>query len=410
MVSDARITLTGHVLDSLSTAATQDLLRQAHAAHERPRCMCTPTGVVMYTARHADTILVKRFPHTASEHAPLCSSYLPPPQLSGLGQMLGGAIVEQGDETTLRLGFALSVRGSGRAPEPGAGDPPDTVSAAPARLTLRSVLHYLWQEAGLTSWSPRMDGRRNWGVVSYHLRQASNGVLVKGKPLHRRLFVPAPFSADRKTEIAGQRMRAWLPARHLPGKTSQLMLLVGEIKAFEPARFGHQVKIKHMPDAPVMLDTDLHDRAVKRFANELEMWQANPEGHLMMIGTFSVGRTGLASLVEFSLVMVDNHWLPYESEEERLLLATAIEQRRRFVKALRYNLPRAQQVASLVLTDTHPTTACYVLGDEQTSLEEINEGSGALGWAWRITEPLAAFPASQPRPTQNTEEQENSHE
>ena len=74
-----------------------EAIADAHAAHQRPRCMCLVEGVEMYVARLAGSnggYIVKRMPDTGSHHAPDCPSYEPPAEFSGLGQVLGSAITE----------------------------------------------------------------------------------------------------------------------------------------------------------------------------------------------------------------------------------------------------------------------------------------------------------------------------
>ena len=66
-----------------------EAIADAHAAHQRPRCMCLVEGVEMYVARLGDGYIVKRMPDTGSHHAPDCPSYEPPAESSGLGQVLG---------------------------------------------------------------------------------------------------------------------------------------------------------------------------------------------------------------------------------------------------------------------------------------------------------------------------------
>ena len=45
----------------------------------------------------------------------------------------------------------------------------------------------------------------------------------------------------------------------------QLMLVVGEVKDIAPARFGHKIVLKHLPDFPLMAADDLHRRLRKAF-------------------------------------------------------------------------------------------------------------------------------------------------
>ena len=389
--------LAGRQLDDLTEPGTQRLLAGAHANRLRPSCLCTDTGVEMYIARvGTDRYVIKRMPDTGMVHAPACPSYLPPEMVSGLGQVLGGAIQESAETgvTALKLGFRMgkAERNAGAATQ-GATEA-DSVATDGSRLTLLAMLHYLWQEAGLATWSPAMTGKRNWGVVSWHLRQAARGKFTKGKPLTTRLFIPEPFHADRKAELAARRLKAWSPARQV-GRTSQFMIAIGEVKAIEEARFGHKLIIKHMPDAPVMLADDLHRRMLRRFSEELELWQMDERGHLLVIATFALGRGRLATAQELSLSVTDERWLPYESLADKLLLDAAVAQQRRFTKSLRYNLDPAAPMASLVLTDTDSPTAVYLVRngelDDTTALEDQ---TGVRAWVWACSESDTSLPAA----------------
>lgn len=356
----------------------------------------------MYVARIGPgRYVIKRMPDTGLAHAHHCASYLPPEELSGLGQVLGSAINEEADSglTAIKLGFRMS-KTDRTGPAGGCGEVADSVAAEPNRLTLRAVLHYLWQEADLAVWSPGMAGKRNWRVVSWYLRQAARGKFTKGKPLTSRLYVPEPFTAEKKTEIAARRLSAWAPVqRHGPGQ--QFMMLIGEIKAIEPARFGHKLLIKHLPDAPLMVDDALLARMNKRFGDEIELWQSDEDGHLMVIATFSVGRAGLATAEEISLVMTDRNWLPYESPADKLLLEVALQQRRRFTKSLRYNLAPDKPMASLVLTDTEKPTAAFLLTSDhdREAVADLAAQTGTEVWTWVVGEDLPALPpVRQPHP------------
>jgi hypothetical protein len=116
-----------------------EAIADAHAAHQRPWCMCLVEGVEMYVARLAQGYIVKRMPDTGSHHAPECPSYEPPAEYSGLGQMLGSAITEDPatGETTLRLAFPLAKM-AGRSTMPPAGSDGDSVSSTGTKLSLRA--------------------------------------------------------------------------------------------------------------------------------------------------------------------------------------------------------------------------------------------------------------------------------
>ena len=63
-------------------------------------------------------------------------------------------------------------------------------------------------------------------------------------------------------------------------------MLIGEVKEIAPARFGHRMVVKHVPKFPFMLNDDVHRRMTVKFADELSLWGAMPEAHLIAIATF----------------------------------------------------------------------------------------------------------------------------
>ena len=384
-----RITHTNH-------PDVQQLLAAAHTDRIRPLCLCQPDGVAMYVAKIGpDKFVIKRMPDAGLQHTHRCTSYLPPEALSGLGQVLGTAITEEADSglTAIKLGFRMS-KSERSAPEAaGSGGMADSVAADPNRLTLRAVLHYLWQEADLATWTPGMADKRNWRIVSWYLRQAARGKFTNGKPLATRLYVPEPFTVEKKAEITARRLSVWTPMQQ-HGSAQQFMMLIGELKTIDPARFGHKLVIKHLPEAPLMIDDTLLARLNKRFSDELELWQTDEEGHLMVIATFSVGRAGLATAEEVSLVMTDRNWLPYESLADKLLLDTALAARRRFTKSLRYNLAPDKPMASLVFTDTETPAAAFLLttDEHRDTVAEIATQTGTAAWSWVPGEEMPALP------------------
>lgn len=168
----------------MGAAAFAEAIAQAHADRQRPRCLCLVEGVEMYVARRAGTsegFIVKRMPGTGSRHAPNCPSYEPPPEVSGLGQVLGSAITEDPatGETTLKLDFTMS-KIAGRSTIPGAGGDSDSVASTGTKLSLRGLLHYLWDQAELTRWRPGFAGKRTWGTVRKHLLQAAENKIARG--------------------------------------------------------------------------------------------------------------------------------------------------------------------------------------------------------------------------------------
>ncbi|MBU8826473.1 DUF1173 family protein [Mycolicibacterium goodii] len=384
----------GSLVEDVHAAAAQQVLSRAKAARVRPLCLCQSPGVEMYIAAAGQDLIVKRMPGTGAAHDHRCRSWLPPGELSGYGAVAERSIVDNpGDGTTaLRLGFSLSKAGNRAAPEP-SDSPSSTVQTDGNKLSLRAVLHYLWDEAELTSWHPAFTGHRSWAVVYRRLRAAVDGKLVRKNPLATSVFVPEPFSADRKTEIEQRRIRAWAPARRQPGKTTKLLIGVGEIKAIEPAGHGFKLQVRHQPGHPWFLEEDLYRKLTKRFATELEVWRMAEAGEvrLLAICTFSVSRAGYANVEQLSLMTTDRNWLPFTGDADRTLLSTAIDEQRSFRKVLSYN-GSAIPMASLIFTDTTPAIAAFI---DRPAGEGDGEGSiaGLPVWNWRTDEDMPDLPS-----------------
>ncbi|MBC7702353.1 MAG: DUF1173 domain-containing protein [Rhodoferax sp.] len=335
-----------------------DAIATAHAHQLRPRCLCANEdeidGVEMYVARLAGThagYIVKRMPNTGSRHAADCPSYEPPADASGLGQVLGSAISEDPatGETTLRLDFPMS-KIVGRSTAPMRGVQRDSVTSTGTRLSLRGLLHYLWDQAELTRWQPRFADKRTWATVRKHLLQAADNKVARGDSLRSRLYIPEVFSVDQREAINARRTAQWSPAFIAPGQSQDLMLLIAEVKEILPARYGFKAVIKHLPDQAFALDEQLYRRLGRRFESELALWGAAEDIHMVIISTFSVA-AGIPTIVELSLMPVTRQWLPVENGFEQQLIERLVAEGRSFVKGLRYNLAADSALASATLTD-----------------------------------------------------------
>lgn len=343
------------------------VLAKAYSHREKPLCLCRrDVKLQLYISHRYGSYVLSRWPGTGALHAPVCEHYETPDFLTGLGQVKGSAIIENREtgETDLKFGFALS-RGPARAAPSALTNDKFTVKSTGQRLTMRGLLHYLWDRAQLTHWHPRMAGKRNWYVVRRSLLSGALLCRAKGAGLAQSLFIPETFSLDHKDEIAGRRRSDLAPAY---ANRNAIMIVIGEVKAIEKARFGEQIVVRHLPDWPFSMDENMARRFHKRFGVEEQLWNAEDgRGHLIIAATFSVGKSGLPEMIEASVMPVTAEWLPFESFDERALIAKAVNERRHFVKGLRLNLGADVPIASLSLTDTGANATAVFL--ERNSLD-----------------------------------------
>lgn len=345
----------------------QPLLASIHRSPQRrPRCLCSAAetgGVDMYVARIGGRYVLRRMPGTGPDHAPTCISYTPPAELTGLAPLIGTAIREQPGTgiTRLALGFPL-IQSSSRP----IGDAGDLAACAVAdgpgqtRMTLRALLHFLWHEAEFVRWVPAMSGRRSWPAIRRHVLMAAESKSTKTHDLSDLLWLPEPFTVADKADIAARRIEAFAPLLG-PGKNRRLMFALGEVKDIAPARLGrHKLLIKHAPDCPMMIEPEALAHLNRTFGTELALRHAIPDSKLVALLTFGLTNAGVAVAHRIALMSVSADWVPFESVFEHTLITGLIARGRRFTKSLRYNQPATSPLASLVLTDTDPPTACYL--------------------------------------------------
>lgn len=396
-----RFEIAGAVL-SEDDPALSAAIAAAYRDRIRPLCLCREPGVPMYVAAMGDQHVIKRMPLSGGQHDPACDSYEPPIDLSGLGPLMGSAIRLDPDSgmAALRLEFSLTRTGSRAAPTPAVSESTSVKSEA-RRLSLRALLHLLWNEAGLTKWTSAWAGKRHWWNIRWHLLEAAKTMLVKGAALGEVLLIPEPFRAENKDAIEQRRAGALSviqPQRTGPRK---LMVLVGEVKEFQAARGGHRLVIKHMPGFPFLLDDHCWQRVQARFEAEFALWSANDASHLIVIATFGLNAAGIAIIEEIALMVVAENWIPYESAQELRLVEALAKIREQSVKGLRYASPSDQPIAAALLMQHRPRpVALFVVpasADDayEAALEEMITSRPEMdSWIWHTGQgDMPALPA-----------------
>lgn len=388
-----------NVIYSAANPRLNDALAAVYGSPNRPLCLCRRNGIEMVIAKLGEKYIIKRMPHSGSSHAPSCDSYEPPAELSGLGEIIGKAIrINPVDgTTTLKFDFALSKH-SARATSVQSGIQHNSVHSDGKNLTLRGVLHYLYDEARFTHWSPKMAEKRNWWVIRKYLLQAAIDKIVKNIPLSHILYVPESFLVEKKDEITHRRLAIFNGLAHSNSARQRLMILIGELKELSDARFGKKIVIKHLADAPFMVSENMYQRLLKRFEHELMLRSSIASSHLIAIATFHVSRAGVPSIEEISLMLVDENWIPFENMNERILINALTAQQRRFIKGMRYNLPSTHPLASAVITDRSEPIALYITPLDASDLyrrklKELTEASHLQSWEWDTRHSMPTLPS-----------------
>ncbi|WP_170432304.1 DUF1173 family protein [Ruegeria arenilitoris] len=377
----------------------QRALTAAHNAGTRVKCVCRTPSPEMYIAATTGKFIVKRMPGTGPDHAIDCPSFLAPEELSGLAQIQASAITEDPDDgtTTLKLGFPLRKNSKSRTAPEQTGAKPTEAKVAPRKLTITSVLHFLWHEADLGNWYPRMEGKRFWGVIHYALRRAAAAKIVNGQDLSRILYVPEYFKLDDKSQIAARRNRVFANLRPAGRGATPFGLVISEYKGKEITPHGARFIFKHAPDCAFFADKDLSKKFDKVFGEQLLLLEAMGSGHAILIASFSIAKAGYPVLHEIGVMLVTDNWIPFEGLRDLDVLTALTEQSRAFQKQMRFNLPADAPIASAVLLDTTDPVALFVADNPDDAgalalLTKASEEGRYASWCWFDEEPMRPFP------------------
>ncbi|WP_027686741.1 DUF1173 domain-containing protein [Rhizobium leguminosarum] len=368
-------------------------LEHAYAQRLRPFCRCQDPPLAMYIAHVDDLYVIKRMPLSGHSHHPACPSYEPPYELSGLGSLIGSAIhIDASGKAALKLDFPLTKNGVRNTPALSTHASETALRNETKKLSLRAVLHYLWEAGELTEWRSSWTGKRGWGRVRASLVNAALQMTAQGGPLSDILFVPEVFHQEDSEGIATRRAAA-LAGAHASGPgPRKLMVTVAEVKDFAAARGSRKIVVRHLP-FPFIIEEGTWKRLGARYETELELWRSSEDFHLIIIATFGISDAGIASIEEIAMMVVNENWIPFESIHEQHLLARLSRLKRKSVKGLRFNLSREQPVVSVTLPEQRPApVAMFIVPpgaseDFENALAEMIEARPEITpWIWHVTE------------------------
>jgi hypothetical protein len=296
--------------------------------------------------------MLKRMPGTGHHHAAWCPSYEPPDDWTGLGSLLGTAITRDPVDggSNLRLGFALSSRGHGRAGSVRDNALGGSDLTSGRRLSMLGLLHHLWNEAELNRWKPSFQGKRVWAVVRNRCLGAAADMRVSDKSLASRLYVPEPFTPATWREVETPSLRRFA---QIADQGRHLHLLLGELKEFFPLRGTWHAAFKHSPGTTFTLRGALLDQARRRFDRQFTLWSSVPETRLMILATFAANSAGVPEITQLCVQVTDSHWLPIDDAEGFELIHRLTTSKRAFVIPLHYgDSDFSQRAPVAVLTDS----------------------------------------------------------
>lgn len=397
---DTRYFVRGRVF-AAGDGQLQAALARIYESSERPRCLCVQGGVEMYIARHAEFV-IKRMPGTGQQHHATCPSFEPEAGESGLGELLGEAIVEHAPEQVeIRTAFPLARVSGKPMPKGEPADDPVVVNAPRKRMSLRAVLHFLYDRAGFNRWYPAMEGRRSQAVIQRYLTAAAKGVTLKGGTLEERLYVPEQFRSADAEEI-GQRRRRKLAMLMSPESdvSFKMAIVVGQLNGVEATAYGRRLAIKHMPDVPLYIDTKAWEKAERGYKSILQAVDADVERkpRIVLAALIYAKREHLYQIDSLTMMLVTDQWIPLDGLYELPLIEALQQQGRSFFKPLKFDAKTAAGFPNVLLLDGGPqplpmhVVSAFADIKDRAVKEKAIKSSTHRPWIWETDKPLPDFP------------------
>lgn len=361
-------------------ARWQNDLQRAYVAKTIPTCLCTRHHVPMYIARLGDVHVLKRRPNTGHEHHPDCESHGGISQAAHL-MYTADAISERPDgKVAHTLSVPLSTIEHARLDitlDEAAAPPRPEQHTKRTSMTLRGFLNLLWEESGLSAWSPRMAGKRRLSLVYWRLREALMDRLIGTIDAHQLLYIPeitkgpdADGRARKQIEDRLQALQGEVGTNHRP-----ILLVLGELRSIHPSMHSAALRLKGFPDhMPIWTAQGSIERlrqqwpaAMDRFIRQQgRRWQGAPtdgdtENRIMILAGVQASANGNLQWRYGAAMETTDVWIPVDSEYEAVVARQLVDQQRRFHKPLRYD-GEAAMFPDFVLMDMPQDVPMEVYG------------------------------------------------
>lgn len=400
----ARLTSREELMEQ-KPAEGQDLLQKAKIERTSIHCLCQgePSTLYLTPVKKDSGLHLRRMPRAGSQHHRNCVSY-GGINLRAERLYTDDALVEEGDNIRVSIdGPMAEIVTEGFEP----GDVVPRVRATPSirrsSMTLLGLLNYLWEEAGLNVWWPRMDGKRGaWTVRSTLMEEAKSRTLSGRHRLADVLFMADVASAakatasqaDERKERNSRNLKDLVNRVATSGNKNEIRyaLVIAEIDSFiagVPGRHGDGISLKDFKEA-LWDNHKIIPRLTESFRNPIERlkrrvdarrkrkpgastepsWpadattQGGDDYRLMGIFAVAMNKAGTHVIIKNGAVMeTTRRFIPiasdYEGKVERLLY----EAGRAFEKPLVYDGERwAFPDFILVDTDMEPAPVLEVYG------------------------------------------------
>ncbi|RME32354.1 MAG: DUF1173 family protein [Gammaproteobacteria bacterium] len=359
-------------------AEAQEVFR-AHK-HTYPLCLCQRDGVPMHIRELSRTgkLYLARMPMTGPMHRGDCPSYEPIHGKAEEQAREAGLIEELGDGRVVfkvDVGFNIREPAAVSSP-PSPAELPQMVQNPQPRLGLLAMMQFLWEQAELHHWHPKMEGRRRYKQVYDRLTEAASRILVKGVPLRQRLYIPEPFYKEQANEIMMRRLEAISRLGRSSAGKRRRFLVMGQLRELEESSENVRLRFAQAGnDLSVVMPRSAWERMLKRWGVKVP----EEDSDLGLWGMFLIEHFKGATLHSRAAAVMQTtaHYIPVFRPAEASLAYGLVDSRRRFIKMLAIDGRPSENGPAFLLTDVaEKPVPLYISNRELPAETAVDE------WYW----------------------------
>ena len=361
----------------------EDQAQRILRAHKNtyPKCLCRSDGIPMHIRELSltHTLYLARMPGTGPRHHVDCPSYEPvhgPAEKEAVEQ---GLIDELADgRIVFKLDVGFGIRDNAAEPPPARqpAEYPQMVGTTPMRLGLLAMIQFLWEQAELHHWHPRMQGRRRYKQVYERLLSAAGRIWVKGFALDHRLYIPEPFHKDRATEISVRRLETLSRlGRGASGKRRRFLVLA-QIRGYKQNADVVRLRMAHVgDDMSIQLPKSTWERLCRRWG--VAVPDEDSDMHLWGLFLIDAFQNHVLLSRAAALMQTTAQYIPVFGGSETALAYGLVDSERRFIKMLAFDGRPTGNGPAFVLTDvTDEPYPLYITGEGMPETGSTDE------WYW----------------------------
>lgn len=348
-VSPSNVLIAGQLLPArevrFSPALFQVVLGKARNDHGHALCMCRhPKHLKLQIRERSQRLHLAAWPDQAYMHAVSCPFYSEKDAYSRRGAH--HIAVAPDGASSIRLNKPLSYNGKTH---------PAAAQTEPAENSVKlwSLLHHLWEMAGINRWHPGW--RRDWGFARHALSKAADNTRVNEVTLGEILYIPPTFEVRRKEAIQA----GWnaflkpLQASHRGSSSVRAGFLLGVVRAWEKSDRGTLIYLRHHADS-ILIPSALADSIATRCRrgwgalHSIEVEQ--PPRRVVFLARVESTRAGLLVASEAVLMLANKHLIPCANEMEIQVADALVASDREFIRPLSFDQSQGS-LPSFVLRD-----------------------------------------------------------